>query len=82
MARLPGASSKRRLGSSRCSDGLLHLLVDSHIDRQLTVVVPCIQVRSVDHEQLSDFKMTSGRSSIVEGSQAVMIGLIPVGTLL
>ena len=62
-------------------DGPLDLrktLQMSKMDRQLTVFVLRIQVRTVAHEQYCDLKMTIV-SSLVEGSPVDVIGL--VGTL-
>jgi len=63
--------------------GLSHLLIVSvcSIDRQLTIDVPRIQVRPVDHEKFGCVKMTVA-SSKVEGSPAVGYGLFPIRPLL
>ena len=67
--------------SGLVANGLFDFLGVSHVDRQLAVVVPRIQVRPVAHEQHRDLQMTTS-SSIVEGGRTVVIGLVSIGTLL
>ena len=67
--------------SGLVADGLLDFLRASKVDRQMTTVGPCIQVRPVDHEQLHHPK-TIAVSSQVEGSTAEVTSFVPVRTLL
>ena len=84
MKVLLGGSLARRLfhaSSGLVADDLSRHFVPSNVDRQATELIPCIQVRSVDHEQLYCFQMTS-QSSKMKRSRTVPIRFVPVEPLL